>query len=209
MLRISKKIAVIILFIALALIPLLAINAVAVDNFGQVNQALDQQQKPVDTGGSIWMDIIKLILVLAVIMGAAWSVVRFFGNRSTARMQGKWLKVVDEIFLDHNRSIVLCKAGNIVYGLGVTDHNISLLFSVDDKDINRQIDKYLVEQSDFPSDPYSWKSIVNNIFKPHQTHSPKQKEFHWLIEEQARRLDNLAGANPNDADRGGRSGDYE
>jgi len=208
MLRIKKK-ASIALLIALVLIPLLAINAIAVDNFNQVNQALDQQQKPANTDRSIWVDIIKLILILAVIMGAAWSVVRFFGQRSSARIQGKWLKVVDEIFLDQNRSIVLCKAGDTVYGLGVTSNNISLLFKVDDKDVNRQINKYLVDESNFPAEPYSWKSMVNSILKPHQAHSPNRKEFHWLIEEQARRLDNLAGANPNDADRGGRSGDYE
>jgi len=209
MLRLNSKKTGIGLLTALALILLLATNAVAVDNFNQVNQALDQQPKPADTGGSIWVDIIKLILILAVIMGAAWSVVRFFGNRSSARMQGKWLKVVDEIFLDQNRSIVLCKAGDIVYGLGVTNHNISLLFQVDDKDVNRQISKYLADQSSFPEEPYSWKSMVNNILKPRQAHNPDRKEFHWLIEEQARRLDNLAGTNPSDADRGGRSGDYE
>lgn len=209
MLRINVRKTSIVLLIAVVLIHLLAINAVAVDNFNQVNQALDQQQKPANTGSSIWVDIFKLILILAIIMGAAWSVVRFFGQRSSARMQGKWLKVVDEIFLDQNRSIVLCKAGDIVYGLGVTNNNISLLFKVDDKDINRQINKYLVDQSSFPEEPYSWKSMVNSILKPRQAHSPNRKEFHWLIEEQARRLDNLAGANPNDADRGGRSGDYE
>ncbi|MGE5392088.1 MAG: FliO/MopB family protein [Deltaproteobacteria bacterium] len=209
MLRISKKKASIAILLAMTLIPLLVINAVAVDNFGQVNQALDQQQQPAGTGGSIWVDIIKLILILAVIMGAAWTVVRFFGQRSTARMQGKWLKVVDEIFLDHNRSIVLCKAGNVVYGLGVTDHNISLLFKVDDKDISRQIDKFLVEQGTIPIETYSWKTVVNSIFKPRQTYSQNRKEFHWLIEEQARRLDNLAQSSPNDTDRGGRSGDYE
>ncbi len=209
MLRISRKKASIAILLAVALIPLLVINVAAVDNFDQVNQALDQQQKPINTGGSIWVDMIKLILIMAVIMGAAWTVVRFFGQRSTARMQGKWLKVVDEIFLDQHRSIVLCKAGNVVYGIGVTDHNISLLFKVDDKDIGRQIDKFLVDQSALPSEPYSWKNAVNSIFKPRQTYSQHRKEFHWLIEEQARRLDNLAQSSPNDTDRGGRSGDYE
>lgn len=209
MLKISGKKASIAILLAVVFIPLLVINAGAVDNFNQVNQALDQQQKPVSNGSSIWVDIFKLILILAVIMGAAWSVVKFFGQRSTSRMQGKWLKIVDEIFLDQQRSILLCKAGNVVYGLGVTDHNISLLFMVDDKDIGRQIEKYLVDQGSLPSEPYSWKSAVNSIFKPRQTYTHNRKEFHWLIEEQARRLDNLAQSSPNEIDRGGRSGDYE
>lgn len=208
MVRITKRQVTILLLMAIALIMVFASTAVAAE-FDKFNQTLNQQQTPAASGTNIWLEIVKLILILGLILGAAWSVVRFFGQRSTARMQGKWLQVVDEILLDHNRSIVLCKAGNIIYGLGVTDHNISLLFRVDDNKIYQEIEKYLGDETIFPANTYSWKSMVNSIFKPRQANKPDRKEFHWLIEEQARRLDDLAQTNPKDQDRGGRSGDYE
>lgn len=210
MVRITKRqLTIILLFMTIALLWIFAANALAA-NFDKFDQTLNQQQTPVVSDTNIWLEIVKLILILGLILGAAWSVVRLFGQRSTAKMQGRWLQVVDEILLDHNRSIVLCKAGNVIYGLGVTDHNISLLFRVDDNKIHQEIEKYLGDQTIFPSNTYSWKGMVNSIFKPRQTHKPgSRKEFHWLIEEQARRLDDLAQANPKDQDRGGRSGDYE
>lgn len=202
--------ATIILLLILVFIQVFAVSAVAVDDFNKFDQTLDQQQTPAKaTNTSIWFDVIKLVLILALIMGAAWSVVRFFGQKSAARMQGKWLQVVDEILLDHNRSIVLCKAGDVIYGLGVTDHNISLLFRLDNDNINQEIDKYLETAGILQGNTDSWKGMINSIFKPRQTHSPSKKEFHWLIEEQAKRLDNLSQVSVKDADRGGRSGDYE
>lgn len=209
MVRITKRQATIVLLMAIALVVVFAASAGALENFDKFNQTLNQQQTTVSNGTNIGWEIVKLILILGLILGAAWSVVRLFGQRSAARMQGRWLQVVDEILLDHNRSIVLCKAGNIIYGLGVTDHNISLLFRVDDNKIHQEIEKYLGEETIFPASTYSWKSMVNSIFKPRQANKPGRKEFHWLIEEQARRLDDLAQTNPKDQDRGGRSGDYE
>ncbi|WP_054694402.1 flagellar biosynthetic protein FliO [Syntrophomonas palmitatica] len=104
-------------------------------------------------------------------------------------MQGKWLQVVDEVALSNNRGIVLCKTGDRVYALGITDHNISLLFELDSAAVLEEIEQYKLPENQTDLD--SWKDFLFSMFKNRKIADKKTNEFKWLMEEQVQRLEKM------------------
>jgi flagellar protein FliO/FliZ len=177
--------------VALLLVQTICSGVLAVDNINDVNQAIEQQQTAADGGSNVWLDLLKLLFILVLILGAAWSVVRFLGQKSSKRMQGKWMQVVDEVMLSNNRGIVLCRTGDRVYALGITDHNISLLFEVDSSVVLEEIGQYQYTLGEKQTDIDSWKKLFSGLVNNRKFTKKKTNEFKWLMEEQVQRLEKM------------------
>lgn len=192
-----------IFIIALVLVAIFALNVLAVEDFNAVEKAIDSQKVENTKAPNLFLNFVKLIFILALIVAAAWSIIRLFGKKASSRLQGTWIHVVDEVMLGQNRGIVLCEAGEKVYAIGVTDHNISVLFEVDNPKMLEEISQGNItlvhNENKWPWD--NWKEVVAGIFKPRKSVSSPDN-FHALIEQQARRLEELSyrGAQNTEAD---------
>ena len=182
----------IILFIGLTFILFLAGTALGVDNIQDLNNAINQEQPQVEPN-SLWLSFLKLILVLGLIIAAAWSIIRLFAKQVSTKMQGTWLHVVDEVMLGQNRGVVLCEVSGKIYALGVTDGQINLLFEVDNPKLLEEIsagDYVLAEKKELPfmNSINSWFNRKLKMDK--NTSSPK--DFHLLMQEQAKRIKDVS-----------------
>lgn len=194
----SKYKYTIILVLALLLVAIFALDIQAVEDITQVQKAIDNQQVQDTRAPNLFLNFIKLIFILALIIGAAWSIIRLFGNKANSRLQGTWIQVVDEVMLGQNRGIVLCEAGEKVYAIGVTDHNISVLFEVDNPKLLEEISQSNISavHTEEPFKWSDWKEVLGSIVNPRKSVSRTPKNFHLLIEQQTRKLDEITYRDP-------------
>lgn len=166
--------------------------AVNVNNIDDFNKELNKQETPVAQDQNLVWDFVKLIIVLGLIIGAAWSIIRLFGKQVNTRMQGNWLHLVDEIMMGQNRGIVLCEIAGKIYALGVTEHNINLLFEIDNPQLVREISETNLEELIQKNDPL--KNLLDklgSLKKNGQHSSVPVKNFELLMNEQTKKLHNL------------------
>ncbi len=183
-----------ILVLTLILIPILALNVLAVQDFGDVQKAIDNQQVEDTKAPSLFWNFVKLIFILALIVGAAWSIIRIFGSKASSRLQGTWIHVVDEVMLGQNRGIVLCEVGEKVYAVGITDHNVTVLFEIDNPKLLQEISQsnITVVETEAGFNWNQWKETFFNIFKSSKTKNKIPNNFHALIEQQTKMLDEIS-----------------
>ncbi|MDD4802265.1 MAG: flagellar biosynthetic protein FliO [Syntrophomonas sp.] len=182
----------IIFTIILALILLLTGTVLGVDNIQDLNNAINQEQPQVKSS-NLWQSFLKLILVLAIIVAAAWAIIRLFAKQINSKMQGTWLHVVDEVMLGQNRGLVLCEVSGRIYALGVTDSQINLLFEVNDPQLLAEINTadYDLNTKNEPPLSGSIGSWFNRRLKAEKRVKPSQ-DFHLLMQEQNNRLKNVS-----------------
>lgn len=193
-----KRYHLVIVIVSLVLVGSISLNAWAINDIEALNAELDRQQQnqPYNSGTNLWLDFIKLIVVLGLIIAAAWSIIRIFSKQITSKMQGTWIHVVDEVTLGPNRGIVLCEVGEKLYAIGVTDNNINLLFEVDNSKLLEEIS--YSEHNSTLSPPNTTtnfnelKNMIINKVRPNQPSSFNKKDFHNLMDEQFQRLEKIA-----------------
>ena len=200
----SKYRYTIILILVLIFVAIFALDILAVEDITQVQKAIDNQPVQNTRAPNLFLNFVKLIFILALIIGAAWSIIRLFGKKVNSRFQGTWINVVDEVMLGQNRGIVLCEAGEKVYAIGVTDHNISVLFEVDNPKLLEEISQSNINVV-HTEETFKWsdlKKVLGSIVKPRKSVSRTPENFHLLIEQQARKLDEITyrGPRKNEAD---------
>lgn len=179
-----------ILIVALILMQFSIGTALAVDNIEDLQNELQNENVSNPSNTNLTLDFIKLFLVLGMILGAAWFVVRLFGKKASNQQQGTWLHVVDQVVLGQNRGMVLCEVGQKVYAVGVTDHNISLLFEVNNDKLLEEISTRSIEEPDPMESIMNLRDGVKKVFKGSNTNS-KPKSFFMLMEEQNQRLNQI------------------
>ncbi len=191
MLTLRKRYAIIAV-LCLILINILAYNALAIDDIKQLNQELEKQQEVNTQTHSLWWDFIKLVLILAIIIGVAWSLIRLFGKQVSRKMEGTWLHVVDEVVLGQNRGIVLCEIGEKLYALGVTDHNISFLFEVNNPKLLEEVGQGTQRMNEPQGGFQDIKDKLDTFINRNSKTNPPSKKFQRLINEQTQRLDKIS-----------------
>lgn len=190
MLSRAKKYALAML-LAVVLLQLLAWPAGAVEDMQSFNQEYDRTQAPAAPATSLGWEGIKIIVVLGLIVAAAWTVIRVFNRQARRRLQGNWLHVVDEVMLGQNRGVVLCEVGQRLYALGVTDHNITCLFEIDNPQVMKEISQQALEGfTREESNP--WIKTLADFIDRRRAPAPKPEEFHQLMEEQIKRMRSLS-----------------
>jgi len=201
-----------ILVLTFVLVAILNLNVLAVQDFSDVQKAIDNQQVENTRAPNLFLNFVKLIFILALIVGAAWSIIRLFGNKTKGKLQGTWIQLVDEIMLGQNRGIVLCEVGEKVYAIGVTDHNITVLFEIDNPKLLEEISKSNIAVVDTEA-AFNWsqlKEALNKLFKTRKSMSRVPNNFHLLIEQQSQRLDEILYRGTQDTEvNSKRSDEYE
>jgi flagellar protein FliO/FliZ len=198
----GKRYNILVLFLFLAVILVLfSSDAFYAADLDRLNQELDKQQQQAQplTQDNLWGELVKLAFFLALIVGAAWSLVRLFGNKANQRMQGNWIRIVDEVIIGQNRAILLCQVEDRLYAVGVTEHNISLLFEVDATRIRDEIEEgpYINPGAEKVRDAASWiQSFTGKLTNKRVKSIVRPMDFHSLMEEQAKRLQNLDNTFP-------------
>ncbi len=185
-----------IIVLTLFLICFLSLNALAVNDMDSLNTELDKQQPDpaLQSGNMLWLDFLKIIVVLGLIVGAAWLLIRLFSKQVTGKMQGTWINVVDEVVLGQNKGIVLCEVGEKLYAIGITDNNINLLFEINNAKLLEEISFNDNVEKTNSIDWDDIKGFVRDKFKPNTTSTPKpsKKEFHFLMDEQIKRIEKIS-----------------
>jgi len=170
----------------------LASSALAVDNIQDLNKELNNQQTTNVKSTNLWLSFFQLIIVLGLIVAAAWSIIRLFGKQINAKMQGTWMHVVDEVSLGQNRGIVLCEVGGKIYALGVTDKEINMLFEVDNPKLMDEISQGNYELVPPNQDP--WTPWVNELLQRLRLRKGPQApmNFQNLMKEQSQKIKDIA-----------------
>ncbi|MCR4401022.1 MAG: flagellar biosynthetic protein FliO, partial [Syntrophomonadaceae bacterium] len=113
-----------------------------------------QYEQPAPEGGpSVIGLVFRLLVSLAVIVAMAWVIIQLFGRQLQRKAQGQWIQVLDEVVLGQNRGIVLAELGGRVYALGVTDHQVSTLFEVEDQSLIQDMMKHRPQDRGGPPPP--------------------------------------------------------
>lgn len=169
--------------------------AVDVDNFKEFDQEMSHQQPPEMKSPNLWLSFLQLLLVLGIIVAAAWSIIRLFGKQVHAKMQGTWINVVDEVVLGQNRGIMLCEVGGKLYALGVTDKEISLLFEVDNPKLLEEISQgnYEFDKDEAKTWPDWWTQLASRLKRNNQPPAPKK--FQDLMQTQNQKIKEIASYN--------------
>lgn len=206
-LRMGRR-GLLILLLALCFLHLASVCAVAIDDISQVQQELDKGQNNSPKQNNLWWEFIKLVFFLLLLVGAAGSVIRFLGRNTTARSQGLFVHIVDEVVLGPNRGIALCEVGGKLYGLGITDHHIALLFETDNPKLLEEISQQSLERNQTQAGPLS-KIIRQAASSGGGRTGNVNGQFSILMAEQARRLQDMISTNGEKGSKVKPSDDYE
>ncbi len=183
-----------------------AADVLAIDDIQELQNELGQDTPAANQTNNVAVEFIKLLFILVLIIGAAWSVVKLFGQKASARLQGTWLHVVDEVILGQSRGIILCEVGQKIYAVGVTDHNISLLFEINNPKLMEEIASGDYTDHNKQDNLKIFKNGVSKLFTGSDSLSNK-KDFHYLMEEQNKRLQEMFKYNMSDAEEKSRRSD--
>lgn len=193
MIALNTKRKYIAIFLSIFLILTFVNISVAVD-MDELNRELERQEEPVRESPNLVWDFIKMFIVLAIILFSAWFIIRMFSEQLKTKIQGRWLNVVDEIVLGQNKGIILCEVAGRIYAIGVSDHQINLMFEINDPHLIQEISETQLEDKDeLPIDKMK-KTIgeISNIFKNNFSQNDKApQKFHTLMKEQSEILKDL------------------
>lgn len=178
----------------LVLVCVLAADVLAAD-MEKLNQELDKQDQMQVKSPSLFLSFLKLIVALGLIIGAAWAVLQLFNRQMNLRTQGTWINVVDQVVLGQNRGIILCEIGEKLYALGVTDHNINLLFEVNNQKLLEEVSQmdYQIQLANNANNIYQQiKSIIDGLANRRRKDKAATSNFSSLMGEQIRKMQELS-----------------
>ncbi len=92
---------------------------------------------------SLWLSWLKVILVLIVIIGLIYVLVKFLAKKNQTWFGGRSIRVLSGIQLAPNKSVQIIEIGGIVYVLGVGD-DVRLI----DKITDQELASLIIEQFD-------------------------------------------------------------
>lgn len=180
----------IIVLLTLCCVQLLSPPALGVDDFGAVEEELEHGQTSVPEQNNLWWEFIKLVFFLLLLIAASGWLIRYLNTNARARSQGVFVHIVDEVVLGQNRGIALCEVGGRLYGLGITEHQISLLFESDNPELLAQISQEPLPEAPSQSGPLA--RILNQALSAGgRTFGGQPKQFSQLVSEQTRRLQEM------------------
>lgn len=186
--------ALLVLLLALCLVQLLAPAAQGVEDFSAVQEELDRGQASAPEANNLWWEFIKLVFFLVLIIAASGWVIRYLGNNTRARAQGTFVHIVDEVVLGQNRGIALCEVGGRLYGLGITEHHINLLFETDNPKLLEQISQEPLPERPAESGPLA-RILDQALSIGRRRPGEPQQQFSQMMSEQGRRLQDMISQN--------------
>ncbi len=117
-----------------------------------------EEPDPRPTGVSWWSTLaylLSLFAVFAVVLVMAYFAARFIGGRfNAARLSASGGRVLENLPLGPNRSVCTVEMAGRVFLLGVTDHNISLLGEITDKNLIEHLHAQAINSGDMFSQEF-------------------------------------------------------
>lgn len=116
------------------------------DDCKDMNEAGNQQENtPADDsadasagGTSTFLNLVKLALALAVVLGLIYVLLKFLNKRNRLFQQVRAMENIGGIALGNNKSVQIIRVGEKVYMLGVGD-NVDLLTEIDDEQTIKEL----------------------------------------------------------------------
>ncbi len=127
-----------------------------------------EEAEPRPTGVSWWSTLaylLSLLAVFAVVLIMAYFAAKFIGGRfNAARFSASGGRILENLPLGPNRSVCTVEMAGRVFLLGVTDHNISLLGEITDKNLIEHLHAQAVDSGDMFSQEFGTLSdLVRKI----------------------------------------------
>ena len=127
-----------------------------------------EEVNPQPTGVSWWSTLaylLSLFAVFAVVLVMAYLAARFLGGRfNAARISASGGRILENLPLGPNRSVCTVELAGRVFLLGVTEHNISLLGEITDKDLIERLRAQAINSGDMFSQEFGTLSgLVRKI----------------------------------------------
>ncbi|PAD40074.1 flagellar biosynthetic protein FliO [Terribacillus sp. 7520-G] len=119
-------------------------------------------------GTSTFMNLVKLALALAVVLGLIYVLLKFLNKRNRLFQQVRAMENIGGIALGNNKSVQIVRVGEKVYMLGVGD-NVDLLTEIEDE----QTIKELTEQD---QQEMKASALLANILPGKKQQEEKQQE---------------------------------
>ena len=118
-----------------------------------------------ETPSTAWL-LIKMIFALAVVAGIAYLVIRMLKkNMKTANDNDPFLRKVSSIALGQGKSVQIVTIQENAYVLGVTDSNITLLGTLDDKQLINAMNVYN-DRNENVTKPRSFAEVLDMFMAP-------------------------------------------
>lgn len=117
-----------------------------------------EEVNPQPTGVSWWSTLaylFSLLIAFAVVLIMAYFAARFIGGRfNAARITASGGRILENLPLGPNRSVCTVEMAGRVFLLGVTDHNISLLGEITDKNLIEHLHAQAIDSADMFSQEF-------------------------------------------------------
>lgn len=124
----------------------------AVRSVSRLNYQDPVPAAPPSLGGML----LRLVISLVIVILLAALLIRFLQRYSLPVRQSNWARVMDQVPLGQNRSLVLAEIFGRVYVLAVTDHGVSTLLKEEDLDLS--LLKRVIDESEL-------RSVSSPLFK--------------------------------------------
>ncbi len=182
-----------IMLLAFCCVQLFTPLAMGVEDFSAVEEELERGQTSAPEQNNLWWEFIKLVFFLLLLIAASAWVIRYLNSSARARSQGVFVHIVDEVVLGQNRGIALCEVGGRLYGLGITEHQINLLFETDNPKLLEQISQEPLPETPVQTSPLV--KLLNQALSNRGWRSGRKPQFSQLMSEQASRLQDMIDQN--------------
>ncbi|WP_162297826.1 flagellar biosynthetic protein FliO [Halalkalibacillus sediminis] len=118
----------------------------------------ENEQAIADSNQSLFLDFVKMIAALALVLGLIYFLLKFLQKRNRLYQQSKSLENLGGIALGSNKSVQVVRIGNQYFVVGVGD-NVNLLTPIDDPET---IDELTKEQPPSPGSS-SFQSLLKSL----------------------------------------------
>lgn len=191
--KMTRIIAVILLVFICLLSPVVGVHAVPMESEQQEVQLDYRETQKVETPSVFWM-VVQTILALCLILVLAWGMIHIFGGKMRGRIQGKYMRVLDEITLGPNRGMAVIEVGGKALIVGITDHQISMLGELDNKQIiEEMIMTSLENQYVSPANPATAWRYVKDKLQLGGLHKKEQSPgFDTMVSQRMQALDRMS-----------------
>lgn len=189
---VARRAAFFCLFLALTMMVVvnMPVQAVPMQSEQQKVDLKYEEPSQTESPSVIWM-IVQMLVALGLIVLLAWGAIQILGRKMNHRMQGRWIRVLDEVVLGQNRGIVVLEVGGRAFLVGITDHQISMLFEIEDQQLVQDMMASGYEENRLIGP--GWDSFIQRFIKRHSlSQKGDSQEFKSLMGDKVRALERMA-----------------
>ncbi|MEM5948649.1 flagellar biosynthetic protein FliO [Spirochaetia bacterium 38H-sp] len=138
---------------------------------------------------SIW-DAMRMILVLAVVLGMIYALFFFLRKTSTKGfLENEIIKIIDTKVLASNKTLYVIKLEELFFLIGVSDSSISLISEISDKDTKDRLE--LISSTTVSQNKASFPDLLKRLLSRASTDKQADSKSVDFLEKQKERLKKL------------------